>query len=188
MSIDTVPMQEKLPIKDVVGASLGSTIPTFQVGDKAVYPAHGVGEVTGIEQREILGKKHTFYILRILDNGMQIMVPTQNALQVGLREVIDAAQVLEVFDVLRERGLTIDRNSWNRRYREYMDRIKTGSVFEVARVVRDLSLLKHNKELSFCELKLLNTARLLLTKELAVAKNCDEQMIEDAFDRIFALR
>ena len=157
----------------------------FEIGDKAVYPAHGVGEITAIENREISGSSQTFYILRILDNGMKIMIPTTNVQQVGLREVISAEKVKEVFTILREKDLSVDTTTWNRRYREYMEKIKTGSVFEVAEVLRDLYLLKHDKDLSFCELKLLDTARGLLIKELAVAQNCDEEAVEDAFREIF---
>lgn len=157
----------------------------FKIGDKAVYPAHGVGEVTAIEDREISGMSQRFYILRILDNGMKIMIPTDNVDQVGLREVIAAEKVEEVFDILRLKGLSVDTTTWNRRYREYMEKIKTGSVYEVAEVLRDLYLLKTDKDLSFCELKLLDTARGLLIKELAVAKNCDEEEVEREFKKIF---
>ena len=82
---------------------------TFKIGDKAVYPAHGVGEVTAIENREISGQNQTFYILRILENGMKIMIPTNNVRQVGLREVIDRAKVAKVFEILREKSrLSVD--------------------------------------------------------------------------------
>jgi CarD family transcriptional regulator len=158
---------------------------TFKIGDKAVYPAHGVGEVTAIENREISGQSQTFYILRILDNGMKIMIPTNNVRQVGLREVIGKDKVDKVFRILREKDLSVDTTTWNRRYREYMEKIKTGSVFEVAEVLRDLYLLKSDKDLSFCELKLLDTARSLLIKELAVAQNCDEEHVEAEFKKIF---
>ncbi len=158
---------------------------TFKVGDMAVYPAHGVGEVTAIENREISGQKATFYILRILDNGMKIMIPTNNVRQVGLREVIGQEKVDRVYNILREKGLSVETTTWNRRYREYMEKIKTGSVFEVAEVLRDLYLLKTDKDLSFCELKLLDTARGLLVKEVSVAKSCEETQVEDEFKAIF---
>lgn len=157
----------------------------FKIGDKAVYPAHGVGEVTAIENREISGLNQRFYILRILDNGMKIMIPTDNVNQVGLREVISSDNVERVYDILRKKGLSVDTTTWNRRYREYMEKIKTGSVYEVAEVLRDLYLLKTDKDLSFCELKLLDTARGLLIKELAVARNCDEEDVEREFKKIF---
>ena len=121
--------------------------PGFKIGDKAVYPAHGVGEVLGIERREILGTKQDVYVLKILDNGMKIMIPTNNVRQVGLREVISKSKVDKVFRILREKDLSVDTTTWNRRYREYMEKIKTGSVFEVAEVLRDLYLLKSDKDL-----------------------------------------
>ena len=158
---------------------------TFKVGDKAVYPAHGVGEVTAIENRSIGGMEQTFYILRILENGMKIMVPTNNVRQVGLREVISKSKVEKVFKILKEKTLSVETTTWNRRYREYMEKIKTGSVFEVAEVLRDLYILKIDKDLSFCELKLLDTARGLLIRELAVAKGTNEEDIEKEFQKIF---
>ena len=158
---------------------------SFKVGDKAVYPAHGVGEVTAIENRSIGGMEQTFYILRILENGMKIMVPTNNVRQVGLREVISKSKVEKVFKILKEKSLSVETTTWNRRYREYMEKIKTGSVFEVAEVLRDLYILKIDKDLSFCELKLLDTARGLLIRELAVAKGTNEDDIEKEFAKIF---
>jgi CarD family transcriptional regulator len=149
-----------------------------------VYPAHGVGEVTAIENREFSGQTQQFYILRILENGMTVMIPTNNIR--GLREVISADKVDRVFEILRGKRLSVDTTTWNRRYREYMEKIKTGSIFEVAEVLRDLYLLKFDKDLSFCELKLLDTARGLLLKELAVAQNCDEEAVEEEFRRIFS--
>src|SRR5512144_1337678 len=144
--------------------------PTFRVGDLAVYPAHGVAQIVGIETREISGNKQTFYILKILENGMKIMIPTRNAGAVGLRELIRADEV----------------QTWNRRYREYMEKIKTGSVFEIAEVLRDLQRLKGDKELSFGERKMLDTARTLLIKEIAVATKSKEVKIEEKLDRIFS--
>ena len=112
--------------------------PTFRVGDLAVYPAHGVAQIVGIETREISGNKQTFYILKILENGMKIMIPTRNAGAVGLRELIRADEVDEVFEILKSREVAVEGQTWNRRYREYMEKIKTGSVFEIAEVLRDL--------------------------------------------------
>lgn len=164
---------------------MASTDPQFKVGDKAVYPAHGVGEITAVEKREIGGTSQTFYILKILDNGMKIMVPTQQAAQVGLREIISSEEADEVFDILREKEISVDTATWNRRYREYMEKIKTGSVFEVAEVLRDLYLLKAEKDLSFGERKMLDTARNLLIKELSLAKKMGEDAVEAEFQKIF---
>lgn len=158
----------------------------FVVGDVAVYPAHGVGEIKSIESREISGTKQTFYVLQILDNGMKIMVPTANINAVGLREIISKGEVEAVYDILKERDIPADdKQTWNRRYREYMDKIKTGSIYEIAEVFRDLSLLKHEKDLSFGERKLLDQARTLLVKELAFAESRDEDEIELELSEIF---
>src|SRR5450631_3529433 len=159
--------------------------PTFRVGDLAVYPAHGVAQIVGIETREISGNKQTFYILKILENGMKIMIPTRNAGAVGLRELIRADEVDEVFEILKSRDVAVEGQTWNRRYREYMEKIKTGSVFEIAEVLRDLYLLKGDKDLSFGERKMLDTARALLIKELSLAKNCTEDAIEADLKSIF---
>lgn len=157
----------------------------FKVGDKAVYPAHGVGTIASIENREIAGSKRKFYIMKFMDSGMTIMVPTDNVRTVGLREVIDGDEVDIVYSILRERDIVIDNQTWNRRYREYMDKIKTGSVYEVAEVLRDLSLLRFEKELSFGERKMLDTARNLIIRELAVAQDESEDGIADEIDAIF---
>lgn len=157
----------------------------FKIGDMAVYPAHGVGQVTGIESREISGANQTFYVLTILDNGMKIMVPTSNIDAVGLREIISTEEVQAVYAILDQRDVVIDNQTWNRRYREYMDKIKTGSVYEIAEVFRDLSLLKDSKELSFGERKMLDTARNLLVKELAFAEEKDEDDVEEDLENMF---
>lgn len=157
----------------------------FKVGDMAVYPAHGVGKIDSIETREISGNEHKFYILKIMDNGMTIMVPTGNGRKVGLREVIGESEVDIVYDILRERDIAIDNQTWNRRYREYMDKIKTGSIYEVAEVLRDLSTLRYQKELSFGERKMLDLARTLIVKELSVAQEMDEDEVEESIDEIF---
>jgi CarD family transcriptional regulator len=171
--------------EQTLGIAIDKAQLIFKIGDKAVYPAHGVGEVTAIEDREISGMCQKFYILRILENGMKILIPTNNVRQVGLREVIGVDKVQEVFTILRGKELSVDTTTWNRRHREYLEKINTGSVFEVAEVLRDLYLLKTDKDLSFCELKLLDTARGLLIKELAVAQNCDEEDVEKEFKKIF---
>lgn len=162
-----------------------SGLQEFKVGDIAVYPAHGVTKVHAIEQREFSGQRQRFYILKVMDNGMTIMVPTAKVKSVGLREVIGEEQVDTVYQILRERDVTIDNQTWNRRYREYMDKIKTGSVYEIAEVLRDLSLLRYEKELSFGERKMLDTARSLLMKELAIAQEEDEADVAEEIDKIF---
>lgn len=124
--------------------------------------------------------------MRILDNDMIIMIPTHNVDNVGLREIIGQKEVPKVFSILKKRDLPIDTQTWNRRYREYMEKIKTGSAFEVAEVYRDLLMLKLDKELSFGERKMLDTARNLLVKEISLARKVGEDQVEEDLDRIFA--
>jgi len=164
-----------------------SKLKEFQVGDLAVYPAHGVGKIEGIESRVINGVKHDFYMMKVLENNMLIMIPTDNVESVGLREVIDTKEIPKVYDVMRSKKDTPnDNQTWNRRYREYMDKIKTGSLFDVAEVFRDLSLLKMTKDLSFGERKLYDTAQVLLVRELSTAKNTDEKTVMAELESFFA--
>ncbi len=149
----------------------------FKVGDKAVYPSHGVGVVESIETRELYGNRKTYYILRILDNGMTIMVPTDNVESVGLREVISEDLVPRVFEILKGKRIVVECHPWNKRFREYSEKIKTGSVFEIAEVLRDLNLLKEQKDLSYGEKKLMDLAKNLLIKELSIAAGCKEEKI-----------
>ena len=157
----------------------------FTQGDMAVYPAHGVGVIEKIEAQEISGCQQDFYVMRILDNNMIIMIPTNNVNNVGLRDLIGQTEVTRLYSILKKRDVTIDNQTWNRRYREYMDKIKTGSIYEITEVMRDLMLLRYEKELSFGERKMLDTARCLIVKELAVSQEVEERVIEEEIDEIF---
>ncbi len=158
----------------------------FKVGDLAVYPAHGVGRIESIETKVVNGEEHDFYIMKVIENAMVIMIPTWNVESVGLRDVIQKKEIPKIFDVMRSRQeQPMDNQTWNRRYREYMEKIKTGSLFEVAEVYRDLSLLKTTKDLSFGERKLYDTAQNLLVKELSTAKNKNEKAIIDEMEALF---
>jgi CarD family transcriptional regulator len=178
----------KMTEKKVKESSQSSTpkMREFQVGDLAVYPAHGVGEIQAIESRVINGEKQDFYIMKVLENGMVIMIPIRNVESVGLRDIISKEDVPRVYDVMKSRqdGLP-DNQTWNRRYREYMDKIKTGSLYDVAEVFRDLSLLKLTKDLSFGERKLYDTAQVLLVRELSTAKNADEDTVISELESLF---
>ena len=178
----------KMTEKKAKESSQSSTVKMreFQVGDLAVYPAHGVGEIQAIESRVVNGEKHDFYIMKVLENGMVIMIPIRNVESVGLRDIISQKDVPRVYDVMKSRkdGLP-DNQTWNRRYREYMDKIKTGSLYDVAEVFRDLSLLKLTKDLSFGERKLYDTAQVLLVRELSTAKNTDEDTIISELESLF---
>jgi len=157
----------------------------FKVGDKAVYPAQGVTEVVSIEEKDIAGNRQKFYVLRILDTDRKILVPVSKAESIGLRPPISEQDIQEIFAILREQTLAFDNQTWNRRYRGFMDKIKTGSVFDVAEVMRDLYRLKAEKSLSFGERRMLETARSLIVKEIAVARRKTEDKVQAEIEKIF---
>ncbi len=158
----------------------------FAVGDKAVYPSQGVAEVLGTEHKEIFGTIQRFYVLRVLESDNRILVPIDKSDQVGLRRVAGKEEIGEVMQILREKEVQLDRQTWNRRYRGFMEKIRSGSLFEVAEVFRDLYRLKVLKPLSFGERRMLDTARGLIVQELSVAQAQDEANIEQQLDRLLA--
>ncbi len=160
----------------------------FKVGDVAVYPAQGVGVIEAIETREFMGSKQTFYIMKIMGNGMKIMIPVNSADTVGLREVILEKDIPKVYEILKSRDVAIEKQTWNKRYRDYLEKIKTGSVYEIARVLRDLLVLKSDKSLSFGERKMMDTARNLLVKEISAATKSEEIKIEQELATIFPVQ
>jgi len=161
---------------------------SFKIGEMAVYPAHGVGVVQAIETKSFSnGKKESFYVLRILDTGITIMIPMDNAGQVGLRCVMSPTAVRSVYKILKEREVELEPKPWNRRYRQYMEKLKSGSPFEIAEVLRNLLLLKSEKALSFGERKMLDAARSLLIKEISVAKSVTEEAVEADLRRFLNL-
>src|SRR5579862_9068157 len=160
--------------------------PEFKVGEKAVHPAHGVGEVTGIEEREIGGTRTTFYILRILDNAMKVMVPTSAATQVGLRGIMSDKEANNILTTMRAREVAVDVQPWCCRFRVYTEMIKSGSPIEIAKVLRDMNRLKFDKDLSFGERRLLDQAKSLLLKELALAKKKTEAEMAEEIAQIFS--
>ncbi len=157
----------------------------FRVGDKAVYPAQGVAEILGIESREVSGNQQTFYMLRLIDSDDRIMIPLSKAISVGLRQVISADDVPQVMGLLKSRPGRVSRQNWNRRYRGYLEKLKTGSVFDVAEVLRDLYLLRNEKPLSFGEKRLLDQARELLVRELTVATDGSLAAVQGELESIF---
>jgi CarD family transcriptional regulator len=157
----------------------------FDIGDMAVYPAHGVGVIESIENRQVGESNQSFYVMKILDNNMVIMIPTATSNNVGLRNIISSDEVEKVFYILKEKDVEIGTQTWNRRYREYMEKIKTGSVFEVAAVLRDLYLLQEDKDLSYGERKMMDTAKNLLVKEVSIANQVDEVQVEKDIEGIF---
>ena len=152
----------------------------------AVYPAHGVGVIKSIINQTVAGHDQDFYVLKILDNNMTIMIPTQSSENVGLRAIIKKNEVKDVLSILEERNIEIASQTWNRRYRDYMEKIKTGSIHEVAVVLRDLFLLSVDKDLSYGERKMKDTAKRLLVKEISLAKQVDEEKISQKIDKMFS--
>ncbi len=157
----------------------------FKVGDMAVYPGHGVGVISDVETVDIEGSDATMYVLKILDNGMTIRIPVQNASALGVRNVISVGQVAKVYEVLKDRDVPADNQTWNRRYREYLNKIQTGDLIEVAKVLRDLALLRKDKNLSFGERKMYDQASNLLIQEIAVAEDKDEKKVRTKIETIF---
>ena len=158
----------------------------FEEGDMAVYPAHGVGVIESIINQNVAGKDIDFYVLKILDNNMTIMIPTISSDNVGLRSIIKKNEVKDVMSILEERDAEITSQTWNRRYRDYMEKIKTGSIHEVAIVLRDLFLLSVDKDLSYGERKMKDTAKRLLVKEISLANKVDEEKVSKKIDKMFS--
>ncbi|GAB4171336.1 MAG: CarD family transcriptional regulator [Geothermobacteraceae bacterium] len=159
---------------------------TFKVGDCAVYPSQGVGVIEAIESREFSGVRNEFYVLRIVDTDMTIMVPVGNVEQVGLRRLISKQQVSRIYRILEDKpsdGLG-SIQSWSRRQREYQEKIKSGDPLEVAEVLRELYLIKEDKELSYGEKKVLELARKLLVSEIARAEGKDEDKVAQRVEKM----
>ncbi len=156
----------------------------FQVGDKVVYPMHGAGIIEAIEEKEILGEKHHYYVMKLPIGDMKVMIPTDNVEGVGLRQVIDEKEVDRVLEVLRAGKSNMSAN-WNRRYRANMEKIKSGDIYEVAEVVRNLMIRDKEKGLSTGERKMLDNARQILVSELVLAKGMDEEEVTSLLDGLF---
>jgi CarD family transcriptional regulator len=157
----------------------------FNIGDCAVYPAHGLAFVKRIEEKDMgNGNKKSFYVLEILATQATILIPTEQ--QGRLRKIISLNDVHEVYAILKEKDVRVDQTTWNRRNREYSEKIKSGSIFEIAEVMRNLFLLRHSKDLSFGERKLLDQAKGLIVKEVSIARQSKESDIEKEIQAIFA--
>ncbi|MCK4260351.1 MAG: CarD family transcriptional regulator [Halanaerobiales bacterium] len=159
----------------------------FKVGDKVVYPKHGAGKIVGVEEKEVLGEKQKYYIIHLPIGDMTAMLPMNKAGDLGIRRVIDEEEVREVMEILRGEESMMAKN-WNRRYRDNLEKIKTGDIYEVTEVVRNLILRELEKGLSTGEKKMLSDARQILISELVLAKGMDEEqvvaMIEDVFKSV----
>ena len=150
----------------------------FKVGDRAVHPSHGVGELVAIEEHELSGRSTQCYVFKILGSELKVMVPMAVADRVGLRPVMKRREAQEILDIFRSREVAVDLQPWSRRFRVYTDMVKSGLPTEIAKVLRDMYRLKLDKELSFGERRLLDQARSLLIHELALAKRVERAKIE----------
>ena len=157
----------------------------FLVGQNAVYPCHGVGTIEKIESCEIGGARQDFYVLKIASTGARVMVPTRSARTVGLRAVISPPEVEKIYDILRAPSKK-SKATWNRRFRALNEKLNTGGLLEIAEVLRDLSSLRSDKDLSFGEKSMLDRARNMIVAEICASKNLDRISVEMEINHILS--
>lgn len=162
---------------------IGGNMAVFNVGDKVVYPMHGAGVIEAVEEREVLGERQKYYILRIPLGDMRVMVPLNNAREVGLRSVISEKDVKKVYEILGGAKTKMSSN-WNRRYRANLEKMKSGDVFAVAEVVRNLAYRDREKGLSTGERRMLDNAKQILISELVVAQEAEEAEVQKAIEEV----
>ena len=159
----------------------------FNVGDKIVYPMHGAGTIDSIEEKDILGEKQNYYIIR-MPGEVKVMVPTSKAEEIGVRNIIDKEKAGKVLEILEENETEMS-NNWNKRYRDNMEKMKSGDIYEVADVVRNLAFKQKEKGLSTGEKKMLNNAKQILVSELVLAEHASqedvEKLVENKIDMSF---
>ena len=149
----------------------------FNIGDKIVYPMHGAGTIAAIEEKDILGVKQSYYILQ-MPGEVKVMIPTAKAEEVGVRNIIDKQSAEKVIGILEQDETAMDKN-WNKRYRDNMEKMKSGDIYEVADVVRNLSFKQKEKGLSTGEKKMLNNAKQILVSELVLAEHATQEEVEE---------
>jgi CarD family transcriptional regulator len=184
--------EEATPIPDTtdIDETLDDLLPEpecidFEVGDSVVYPHHGAGKVVKKEARNILGEEKEYLTIKILHNEMTVMVPCENTGKAGLRRIIDDEAVKKVLDVLRDDVSEMPKN-WNRRFKHNRDKIKTGDIYELAEVVRNLAIREHEKGLSTGEKQMFTRAKKILASELMYALEKDEEEAEEYLDELLA--
>jgi CarD family transcriptional regulator len=155
---------------------------SFRIGDRAVYPAHGVAEIVAIEAKEIAGNRKDFYVLRVVHSEMKLMIPCDGADRAGLRRVASEETAELVFEVLRAAEVAVKPGPWNRRFREYTELVNSGSLIEVAKVFRDLWRIRPDRELSYGERRLLEHSKNLLVAELALVRSMGLPEMESALE------
>ena len=152
----------------------------FNVGDKIVYPMHGAGTIDAIEEKDILGEKQAYYIIK-MPGEVKVMVPTAKAEEIGVRNIISKESAGKVFEILEENETEMS-NNWNKRYRDNMEKMKSGDIYEVADVVRNLAFKQKEKGLSTGEKKMLNNAKQILVSELVLAEHASQEEVETLID------
>jgi CarD family transcriptional regulator len=155
----------------------------FTIGDKAVYPAHGVGVIQRIESKQIAGEQQNFYVVQILASGATLMVPTSATIRLGLRKLSDNEELENVYSILRT-PRRVSQRAWNRRFREFNDKLRTGSLNDVAEVLRDLTSLRGDKTLSFGEKNMLEKALGMVVSEISAASAREESDVFDEVNRM----
>jgi CarD family transcriptional regulator len=155
----------------------------YSIGDKIVYPMHGAGMIEAIEEREILGETHQYYILRFAVGGIKVLVPVQKVEEAGMRNIVENEACEEVIRMLHDH-VDVESDNWNRRYRENLEKMKTGDIFEVADVVRTLAAREKEKGLSSGERKMFNNAKLILISEMVLSSEKEEEEIRQLIDKV----
>lgn len=150
----------------------------YSIGDKIVYPMHGAGVIESIEEQEVFGETKQYYVMKMPFGDMKVMIPMANCDEIGIREIIDGEEADKVLDAFKDLEMDFNDN-WNKRYRENMLKIKSGNIYEVARVVKVLMYREKEKGLSTGERKMLTNAKRILISELVLAKNADQNDIEE---------
>jgi CarD family transcriptional regulator len=156
----------------------------FDLGDHVVCPGHGVGQVCSVETKELNGEMKSFYIIKVVSNGMKVMIPVES--KEGVRALIPETEINGVFELLKDQNVKVDQSTWNRRHREYTLKVKTGSLLEIADVLRQLLLLKMTKKLSFGERKMLDQCKELIVKEIALSSGTPEGKISEKIDSLYS--
>ena len=158
----------------------------FNLGDKVVYPMHGAGVIETMESREILGEIKNYYVLRMPIGEMKLMIPVDNVNNIGLRNIVDKQTVEEVYKVLRQKA-EISESNWNKRFRDNMAKMKTGDIFAVAEVVRDLTFRDSEKGLSTGEKKMLVSAKQMLISEITLSTGMSSEEVQEYMEEIINL-
>ncbi len=156
----------------------------FNLGDYVVCPGHGVGQICNVETKELNGEMKSFYIIKVVSNGMKVMIPVDS--KEGVRALIPSTEISGVFKLLENQDVKVDMSTWNRRHREYTLKVKTGSLLEIADVLRQLLLLKMTKKLSFGERKMLDQCKELIVKEVALSSGTSEDTISEKIDSLYS--